>query len=347
MTKNYSLQALRAIAALLVVFAHSMTQINMAKDIGGNLGHIMKTFESFGGLGVYIFFIISGYIMSYTTNNKNGGTDAAFDFLKKRFLRVYPVYWICLTVLLIGWGMGIFLKSHDYSINKIIFSYMLVPFTDVNSDSINPVLSQGWTLMYEVFFYLTFSFLLFFHVNSWKKIFYLFLSYSLIYICSLTQIVAFDAFNIFFQKGSFFLFIVGMIIFELETKAKKMMSELRVYLFFVFLSLLMTFFAFISAFNIHENLIMYPLAVIVFLLFNTHNINNKYLNLLGDASYSIYLTHGFLVMLFGNIIKRFDFPFLYVFISAIIPFCCSLIVGVYFYRYVELKVIYKSKLIFN
>ena len=92
---------------------------------------------------------------------------------------------------------------------------------------------------------------------------------------------------------------------------------------------------------------MFPLAVVVFLLFNTRNVNNTYLNLLGDASYSIYLTHGFIVMLFGNLIKRFDFSLLTLCSLVFLPFVFSLVLGVYFYRVVELKVIYKSKLIFS
>ena len=216
MTKNYSLQALRAIAALLVVFAHSMTQINMAKDIDGQVGYTMRAFESLGGLGVYVFFIISGYIMSYTTNTKQNGVYVSLVFLKKRFLRVYPVYWICLTMLVIGWGMGVFLKSHEYSISKIISSYLLIPFVDSESDSINPMLSQGWTLMYEVFFYLTFSLLLLFNLCGFKKILYLLVVYLLFYLFAHLNIVKFDAFNIFFKREAFFLFIVGMILFEFE-----------------------------------------------------------------------------------------------------------------------------------
>ncbi|HBB2725281.1 TPA: acyltransferase family protein, partial [Klebsiella variicola subsp. variicola] len=166
MGRNYSLQALRAIAAVLVVFAHTITQINMASEINGYLGYVLKTIESLGGLGVYIFFIISGYIMSYTTCDKKGGRQEAISFLKKRFLRVYPVYWICLSIMTIGWAGGIFLKSHDYSIYKVIASYLLLPFSDPYSGNINPILSQGWTLMYEIFFYFSFSVLLYLDVKG-------------------------------------------------------------------------------------------------------------------------------------------------------------------------------------
>ena len=125
------------------------------------------------------------------------------------------------------------------------------------------------------------------------------------------------------------------------------MNSQVIYSALLVLSFIMLFSAFIPSLSENENIIMFPLAVVVFLLFNTRNVNNTYLNLLGDASYSIYLTHGFIVMLFGNLIKRFDFSLLTLCSLVFLPFVFSLVLGVYFYRVVELKVIYKSKLIFS
>ncbi|ELH1124035.1 acyltransferase [Escherichia coli] len=347
MGRNYSLQALRAIAAVLVVFAHTITQINMASEINGYLGYVLKTIESLGGLGVYIFFIISGYIMSYTTCDKKGGRQEAISFLKKRFLRVYPVYWICLSIMTIGWAGGIFLKSHDYSIYKVIASYLLLPFSDPYSGNINPILSQGWTLMYEIFFYFSFSVLLYLDVKGLKKVYYLFGFYFCVYFLGRFNFFPWISLNLFLQKPSFFLFILGMIFFECQDVFRHLFHNYLLRLFIVVICIFLLFYVFDPNCSMKPDFIMYPLSALIFLLFNSCNINNRTLNLLGDSSYSIYLTHGFIVLLFGNIIKRLDVNYNYALLFSSLPFIFTIMIGVYFYKYVETKVIYKSKLIFS
>lgn len=340
MNKNYSLQALRAIAAMLVIFAHSITQINIAVTTNGTFGFVLKILENFGGLGVYVFFIISGYIMAYTTVNIASNTKNAIIFIKKRIVRIYPVYWICLTILIIGWAAGVFLKSHDFYFDKILFSYLLIPFKADNSSSISPVLTQAWTLMYEMFFYLTFSILLLINVKGWKRTWYMFIAYIILYLLSKYDVFSSDVLNIFLSKKFLFLFIVGMFLFDIETKIEKIKDENKLFLGSLFFcSFILLTLAFIPAFIIEPDVIMFLLAIIIFIQFYTCRINNLWLNKLGDASYSIYLTHGFVVLLYGHVIKRMNFDIIYLILLSSIPFILSLLVGVFFYQLVELRLI--------
>lgn len=113
-----------------------------------------------GNIGVYVFFAISGYIMSYTTKNKIFDLQYGLIFLRKRIVRIYPLYWIYLTVFISLWAVGLAMRTYNFDIGQIIASYLLVPYGITNGKITPPILAQGWTLIYEMFFYLAFSILI-------------------------------------------------------------------------------------------------------------------------------------------------------------------------------------------
>jgi exopolysaccharide production protein ExoZ len=124
------IQYLRGIAALLVVWFHAM----------GTFGHL---YEVFGNVGVDIFFVISGFIMIVTTWQKDISPGR---FLALRIVRVVPLYWIATLCMALLAGA---------SALDTLRSVAFVPY------SINPVLYPGWTLNFEMFFYLIFALSLF------------------------------------------------------------------------------------------------------------------------------------------------------------------------------------------
>ncbi|MCF6172900.1 MAG: acyltransferase family protein [Campylobacteraceae bacterium] len=96
------MQFLRAFAALFVVFYHT-AQHYFA--VGGEHSWNFFSFMSkIGYLGVDIFFVISGYIMWYTTHNTQG-LKGVLEFVYARLTRIYPLYWsFFLLLILIYWG---------------------------------------------------------------------------------------------------------------------------------------------------------------------------------------------------------------------------------------------------
>lgn len=105
-----------------------------------------------GYFGVEIFSIISGYIIVYSTREK----EDKIHFLFKRLIRILPLYWIMtlFTYIIICVYPGLSIMSEakpEYLIKSMLF----FPFQ--NSKGYNvPILGVGWTLNYEVFFYLIF-----------------------------------------------------------------------------------------------------------------------------------------------------------------------------------------------
>src|SRR5688572_6102634 len=87
-TKLRGLQALRAIAAILVLIQHSYYYAGLAL----NLESLAFRRFNLGTIGVYLFFIISGYIIYKKVDSQ------FFEFLLKRFFRIYPTYFLAIAV---------------------------------------------------------------------------------------------------------------------------------------------------------------------------------------------------------------------------------------------------------
>ncbi|NJN75784.1 MAG: acyltransferase [Synechococcaceae cyanobacterium RL_1_2] len=88
----YSVQYMRAIAALLVVIGHAAWK-------GEQYSYDPLFWFQIGGSGVDLFFIISGYIMCYTVDKKKINL---FNFIKARIVRIMPLYWILTSLALIA-----------------------------------------------------------------------------------------------------------------------------------------------------------------------------------------------------------------------------------------------------
>jgi exopolysaccharide production protein ExoZ len=139
-----NVQVLRAIAALMVIATH-VSRVNPL---------LPDSFGKFGAHGVDIFFVISGFIMVFTTAMK---PVSPARFFGNRVLRIVPLYWL-LTILLflLATAAPSLLQSTRSDPGELIKSLLFIPF--VRSEGVvQPVLTVGWTLNYEMFFYAIFA----------------------------------------------------------------------------------------------------------------------------------------------------------------------------------------------
>jgi exopolysaccharide production protein ExoZ len=144
-----NLQGLRGLAVFLVVFVH-------LDVILGRLG-----LSRFGYGGVDIFFVISGFIMVYTTKGRNTRPG---EFFLQRLVRVVPIYWmLTFSVFALAVFLPQLLGATRADPVDLLKSLLFIPFERSNG-LIEPVLFVGWTLNYEMFFYLIFAVCL-----SWSK----------------------------------------------------------------------------------------------------------------------------------------------------------------------------------
>ena len=148
-----AVQGLRALAALLVVVAHSI--LSLIEKAGLNPSYEKYGLSS-GALGVRIFFVISGFIMVYTSFANFGEGGASQNFFRKRLLRVLPLYY--LTTIIYSGKLG--LQNNLPSAKSLFLSLLFIPYVNV-AGLFRPIYGLGWTLNYEMFFYLLFSLALF------------------------------------------------------------------------------------------------------------------------------------------------------------------------------------------
>jgi exopolysaccharide production protein ExoZ len=139
----YVVQYLRAFAALAVVVFHASE----------------RTGEQFmiGAAGVDIFFVISGFIMVAISDARPMSPG---QFFKNRLLRIAPAYWAATTLMIVGAAFGLFPNLTLAPIHMLA-SYLFIPVASPNGGEMWPVLVQGWTLNYEIFFYAVFAATLF------------------------------------------------------------------------------------------------------------------------------------------------------------------------------------------
>lgn len=149
-----ALQILRAVAATMIVLLHAQSMI---EQHAVSHGYRFTRFSLLPfGAGVDLFFVISGFVVVYASKDvfsKPGGTR---EFIRRRIIRIVPLYWAALTlrlfVLAVGAAVGI--KAFPDS-TAILTSYLFIPYDALGygSNYLFPILDLGWTLNYEMFFY--------------------------------------------------------------------------------------------------------------------------------------------------------------------------------------------------
>lgn len=148
------IQLLRGLAALLVVFHHYVgTSTERGFVIAGLAG------SQVGNVGVDIFFIISGFIMEYTSGGKPYVPGDRARFIARRLIRILPLYW---TLTILAFAIATLSGNAVHSpapVHQFITSMLVLPGDD-GTGKTGYIISMAWTLTYEFYFYLLFSVLL-------------------------------------------------------------------------------------------------------------------------------------------------------------------------------------------
>jgi len=150
------IQALRGLASLLVVMSHltGSLQFTPFEQDG-------KTFLWPGVDGVDLFFLISGFIMVYSTRADRGGVASVRTFLARRIARVWPIYVLASVVYLLAFSRTF--PSQDDALRLLKSIFFIPPNLQAMAPYFGPpTLFVGWTLNFEAFFYLLFAVSLFF-----------------------------------------------------------------------------------------------------------------------------------------------------------------------------------------
>jgi len=153
-----SIQALRAIAALFVVGFHSTVLWH------DKFNQNVTPWKN-GNSGVDLFFVISGFIMVLSSRKLLGRADAWRRFMTLRLVRIVPLYWLATAAKLAAITAlpALALHTNPTAWNTVA-SFLFVPSRDAIG-VIRPVIDVGWTLSYEMLFYIVFAAALFLFVE--------------------------------------------------------------------------------------------------------------------------------------------------------------------------------------
>lgn len=145
--KIVGLQVGRALAVVLVLLTHA---IGHPYNSAPGVVHLL------GREGVTLFFVISGYIMARLSGD---GSFEPMRFLRKRFLRVVPLYYFVTLMMIVGvLVVPNAFKKTVFDLHHILFSLAFLPaFSPGPEPFVTPFMKLGWTLNYELFFYVCFA----------------------------------------------------------------------------------------------------------------------------------------------------------------------------------------------
>lgn len=285
-----SLQYLRGVAALMVVYFHGVLQLQ-------NFASVAGSFPLFGESGVDLFFVLSGLLMWITTARSQ---TTPWAFMRKRLLRIAPLYW----ALTIAAGVAALLaptllKSTVFVTSHFVSSLLFIPaqnpaFAETAPDNLlyTPVLVPGWTLNYEMFFYLIFALCIL--LKPSMRLVLIPCAFALLVWAGVADLIGNGPLS-YYSNPIIFEFILGMGVGVLVQR-RWFLAPLFAVVAAVSAAALLLY-ADLHHAPLRPLTFGLPAAVIIYCICSleakNRTLNMPLLRLLGDASYSIYLTHVF------------------------------------------------------
>jgi peptidoglycan/LPS O-acetylase OafA/YrhL len=288
-----SLQLLRGIAALAVVCHHTFRAVTVNRPsellLPDSYISMSAIFVELGAMGVDLFFILSGFLMIYISDPYTEGKKSTVDFLANRLIRVWPLYLAVTLYSCYSIVKNLHYGGSAFDLQPVrLLSFFFVPSFNEHG-GLQPILGVGWTLNYEAFFYLIFAVSLAFR------------SVSLLKLTAGLVLVSY-AVGAFFPKNSAaHVFLFNSVILEFILGAglatgyvRGIIPNLREW---VWLALGLTTLAVFARYPAESSFRLVtrgiPAALIfIFILMSDKKISwPRWLLLVGNSSYSIYLIH--------------------------------------------------------
>ncbi|MGP6428308.1 MULTISPECIES: acyltransferase [unclassified Pseudomonas] len=299
-----SVQALRALAAWAVVCHHFM-QIFFDFEARGPIGQL---FIDKGAVGVDIFFVISGLVIFLSTEGK---ALPPARFLLYRLFRIVPAYWLytVLMALLVVFARPL-LPDQTVDWSHLLLSLLFIPTENPGGYGIYPTLNVGWTLNYEMLFYVLFAWALLFRL----QVRLLVVAALLFAVCQAWT--GFGWVSEFYRSDIVYEFLLGIGIGMLYRRGWIGPA--------LWLPLLGIGAALLAIYHLppEPRLLNWgvPSAVLVMasMALERHVERNRLLKLLGDCSYSVYLMHVLVLSAGGYLARRYGInPYLMFVVCAL------------------------------
>jgi exopolysaccharide production protein ExoZ len=328
--KYETIQVLRFIAALMVIILHSTFYTSERLDSS-------TIVYDQGYNGVSLFFVISGFVMIISSEKLIENQRGWMIFAVKRIIRIVPIYWIITgyKILVLVFASSLVLHTRlDFGF--ILKSVFFIPA--INREGMfRPFYGVGWTLNFEMFFYLLFTISLALKV---RPIILLSIVLIPLSVLSFFKTPDWPVALRFYADPIILNFLYGMIIAKLILHGVKVPRKLAIPA--ILLGLTIMFFP-TGIFSVISYLSYNPIAtnIATFLVvYGGASIENYWgkkapylLVFLGTASYSLYLVHPSISPSAPTLLKMLHLHS--VFMSVTLGVIGSILVGVVFYRFFE------------
>ncbi|KQP88028.1 acyltransferase [Methylobacterium sp. Leaf117] len=322
-----NIQVLRGLAALLVVIVHCEA--------------IIKSFGNFhyigiaASTGVDLFFVISGFIMVYTSD-RNGPTP--LGFFANRVARVAPLYWLLtIAIFAIAVLQPQLLGATKASLSNLVNSLAFWPYLR-DDGKVAPLLFLGWTLNYEMMFYAVFALCLFIKDLNLRVLVAIGV---LVSMTVLGQAITFENVPaLFFTRPVILEFALGMIVARIYAILPHSKRAAVIALCLAIIALpAMLLAAVLSSSMLPIAGIPAAVLVVAALIMDRGGLSLSWRPLvaIGDASYSLYLTHPFVaqvVIKLSNKLQPLSLPLSLLVILVI--YAISITLALLVYRTLEI-----------
>lgn len=271
------LDMLRGLAALSVVLYHYTSRFSELYSI-----QAWPSWFHFGHVGVHVFFIISGYVIFMTLERIRAGGAGLADFLKARFYRLYPVFWVAVIITFVSISF-VGLPGRETSFTDALLNLTMLP----RFFGANYVDGVYWSLEVELLFYLGVGMLYF--TRAPRSFPILILAWALIGRCLviMAENLPWLAIpRVLLLADWLYLFALGMAIYLYKN------SRLSNFLFLAFVACFA--WGLLTSLNVQESLIVVCAAVYVFFADKVqpaYTSMSRALGWLGAISYPLYLVH--------------------------------------------------------
>jgi peptidoglycan/LPS O-acetylase OafA/YrhL len=330
------IQALRAAAALAVAFFHvSHDAINGGGDPRGIIAGIINFMP--WEASVDVFFVISGFVIVHSSAGLFGQPAGPGIFIRRRLTRIIPLYWIMTTafiaVLLLGRAE---INGDIGGPLYLLMSYLFIPWPRPDG-LVQPALGLGWTLNYEMFFYVLITpFLLAPRIGAVAGV--------VLVCCALVlagQFLGFHNPQLAYWSSPIILdFLAGMMLAQLLAGGVRL-SKAAIWGLIFGAAIMLHLFA-----HIPPGARAFAWGVPAAALVATACLGSaiprltgfsRLLILLGDASYAMYLVHPFIMRGFTILWRRFHVAnelagIIYVLAGVAVAQSCAVLLHLYVER---------------
>ncbi len=284
--RNENLQILRFVAAALVLVTHITFYIHERIDSSFAVWHS-------GEIGVPIFFVISGFVMQYSSAKFLDTDRGARDFLLRRIARIIPLYWLITSVkIAIALAIPAAVLHNHPTLTSSLGSFFLLPMFNAAGE-VRPIHGVAWTLLHEMVFYYIFAIAIFLKRSpvvwcSATIIALWLLGYSINQKTAL-MIVLTDTINL--------MFVAGILLAWSFQKEFRLPPALAAILLIGSLAAIFSD-EFTSIKRMYLHNIHWEAVILVLALLNMDSFGHarikRLFSSLGDSSYSLYLIHPIL-----------------------------------------------------